>query len=251
MLVLGGLSYLTVQYLQLAVGLSPLQAGLWTLPSLAAGIAATALAPSAVRRVPPGTLIGASLALASVGCVVMTQVGGGSILTVVVGQSVLFAGLLPVNAVGVDLVVGAAPPQRAGAASAVSETTQELGTALGIALLGSLAAAVYSARVADALPEGTVDATAAAQVTLGAAAGTAGELPEELLTAAREGFTDGLQAAATASAVALVIMAVISLLLLRRVPVGEDDARRLAPDALVTSPARVPPERNGGRTRVE
>ena len=52
-------------------------------------------------------------------------------------------GLAPVFTLTTDLIIGAAPPERAGAASAISETSSEFGGALGIALLGALATAVY------------------------------------------------------------------------------------------------------------
>ncbi|MDQ3601304.1 MAG: MFS transporter, partial [Actinomycetota bacterium] len=135
--VLMGVSYLIAQYLQLVLGLSPLAAGLWMLPPLGVGIVSAMLPPMIVRRIRPGFVIGLSLALAATGFALLTQASGASGLAVVVAGLVLaFVGLMPVSALGVDIVLGAAPPERAGAASAISETTQELGGALGIAILG-------------------------------------------------------------------------------------------------------------------
>ena len=56
-------------------------------------------------------------------------------------------GLSPVITLGTDLIVGAAPPERAGSASAISETGAELGGALGIAILGSIANSAYRAQI--------------------------------------------------------------------------------------------------------
>lgn len=215
--VLMGVSYLTAQYLQLVLGLSPLTAGLWMLPPLGVGIVSTMLAPMLVRRVRPRFVIGAGLALAAAGFAVLTQVGGASGLAVVVtGLVVAFAGLMPVSALGVDIVLGAAPPERAGAASAISETTQEFGGALGIAILGSISTAVYRGQMTDAATEGVLSPAAeAARDTLGSAAGAAKQLPAALLATAEQAFTNGLQLAAAVSAVTLASVAILAATVLR------------------------------------
>jgi DHA2 family multidrug resistance protein-like MFS transporter len=213
--VMGGISYLTAQYLQLVLGLSPLEAGVWMLPPLGAGIVSMLLAPMIVRRLRPGSVIGAGLALAAVGFAVLGQAGGTSGLAVVV-TGLTVAGLMPVSSLGVDLVVSAAPAERAGAASAISETTQEFGLALGIAILGSIATAVYRETLAGAVPEAVpTDIADAVRDTLGGATGAAEQLPDGLLTTAGEAFTAGLQVAAGISAVALAAVAVTAAVVLR------------------------------------
>jgi MFS transporter, DHA2 family, multidrug resistance protein len=107
------------------------------------------------------------------------------------------------------MIVGAAPAERAGAASALSETSSELGGALGIAILGSLGAALYSNGMAGGLPEElAAEAARAAQTTLGAALSLADHLPGplglELARSAREAFTAALRVGAAASALLLV-----------------------------------------------
>jgi DHA2 family multidrug resistance protein-like MFS transporter len=224
--VMGGVSYLVAQYLQLVLRLSPLEAGLWMLPPLGVGIVAMLLAPMVVRRVRPGFVLAAGLALAAVGFAVVGQIGGAAgLVVVVIGLMIVFAGLMPVSALGVDIVLGAAPPERAGAASAISETTQELGLALGIALLGSIGVAVYRGQMLDAVAAGVApEAAEAARDTLGGASGVAERLPPGLLDTAREAFTDGLQLAAAASAVVLAGTAVVAAIVLRRVGAGSDTA---------------------------
>ena len=88
-----------------------------------------------------------------------------------------------------DLIVGSAPPERAGAASAISETGAELGGALGIAILGSIGTAVYRGAMADAVPAGVPpEAAEAARDTLGGAVAVAEQLPDQLgADAARRG----------------------------------------------------------------
>ena len=211
------------QYLQLVLGLSPLRAGLWMLPSSAAFIVGSMLAPLLARRARPAVAIVAGLALSAVGFGLLTQIDGAAGLAVLVASSVVFSlGLAPVDTLAADLTVGAAPPERAGAASALSETSAELGGALGIAVLGSVGAAVYRGQMTDAIPVGTPpQAAEAARDTLGGAVAAAGELPGQLgaalLDAARHAFTQGLELAAAVSAALAVAVAVLTAVLLQGV----------------------------------
>jgi MFS transporter, DHA2 family, multidrug resistance protein len=215
------------QYLQLVLGLSPLEAGLWSLPSAFGFIVGSNLAPRILRVVRPAYVVGAGLAMAAIGLGVLTQVGGSpnADLAILAGASLVISlGLAPVFTATTDLIVGSAPPERAGAASGISETGAELGGALGIALLGSIGVAIYRGRLADALPAAVpAEAAAAARETLGAAVRVASQLPAEtggaLLAAARDAFTFGLQLTAGLSAVVAAAMAVAATVLLRTVPV--------------------------------
>jgi MFS transporter, DHA2 family, multidrug resistance protein len=214
------------QYLQLVLGLSPLEAGLWTLPSAAGLVAGSMLTPLLVRRARPGTAMAAGLALAAVGFGLLTLVDGTSGLGVLVAGSVVFSlGVAPVGTLATDVMVGAAPPERAGAAAAISETGGEFGGALGIAVLGSIGAAVYRGQVADAVPAGVPpDAAEAARDTLGGAVVAAeqlgGELGAALLDAARQAFAQGLRLTAVVSAVLTVAVAVLAATLLGSPGVG-------------------------------
>ncbi|GLQ55464.1 hypothetical protein GCM10010862_27230 [Devosia nitrariae] len=98
---------------------------------------------------------------------------------------VLFSlGLAPVFTLATDPIVGTAPPERAGAASAIAETSSELGGALGIAILGSIVTAIYRSAMASAVPPGVPHQAAdAARDTLGGALAVAQQLPE--MTGAR------------------------------------------------------------------
>ena len=95
------------------------------------------------------------LTMAAVGLAVLTQVGGDDGLAIVVGSSLIISlGMAPVFGLTTELIVGSAPPERAGAASGISETGAELGGALGISILGSIGIAIYRGGVAEALPAG-------------------------------------------------------------------------------------------------
>lgn len=212
------------QYLQLVLGLSPLMAGLWTVPSMLGFIAGSLAVPRVVRRVRPAFVMGVGLVLAAIGFAVLAAVDGEARLAVVVVASVIYSiGLSPVIILATDLIVGSAPVERAGAASAISETSSELGGALGIAILGSIGTAVYRHHVSGALPAGLPpDAAEAAQGTLGGAVAIAQGLPEPiaaaLLAVARDGFTRSLEMAAVISGALAIATALIALAWLRRVP---------------------------------
>jgi MFS transporter, DHA2 family, multidrug resistance protein len=213
------------QYLQLVLGLSPLAAGLWSLPSAGGLIVGSNLAPRLLRRIRPAYVIGAGLGMAAVGLGVLTRVGGSpdaDLAILAAASLVVSLGLAPVFTATTDLIVGSAPPERAGAASGISETGAELGGALGIAILGSIGVAIYRGELASTLPAGVPSqAAAVARDTLGGAVGVAHQLPggvgAALLGAAREAFTMGLQVTAAISAVVAVGIAVLATFLLRGV----------------------------------
>jgi DHA2 family multidrug resistance protein-like MFS transporter len=224
------------QYLQLVLGLSPLKAALWSMPSFGAFIVGSMLTPPIVRRVRPAYVISGGLALAAAGYGLMTQVDQGSGLPVLVTASVIFSlGEAPVFTLATDLVVGIAPAERAGSAAAISETSSELGGALGIAILGTIGTALYRGQVADGIPAGVPpDAADAARDTLGGAVAAGEQLPDplagELLDIARDAFTLGLQVAALTSAVIAAATAVVAGVLLRRVG-AESDQEEAAPSS--------------------
>jgi DHA2 family multidrug resistance protein-like MFS transporter len=224
--VIAGIFLFLAQYLQLVLGLSPLQAGLWTVPSAGGLIAGSMLAPLIVRRVRPAFVMAGGLALSAVGFGMLIQVNAASGLAILVIGSVVFSlGVAPVGTLASDIIVGSAPPERAGAASGISETSAELGGALGIAVLGSVGTAVYRSEVTGAVPADVPPAAAeASRDTLGGAVAAAEELPDplgaELLDAAREAFTQALQLTAITSAAIVVGVAILAAVVLRDVRKG-------------------------------
>lgn len=212
------------QYLQLVLGLTPLVAGLWSVPSAAAFVLSSQLAPRVLGRVRPAYVVGGGLAASAVGLMLLTQVQVGHGLSALVGASVVISlGMGPVFGLTTELVVGAAPPERAGAASGISETAAELGGALGIAVLGSVGVALYRAGLAGAMPGGVpAPVAAAARDTLGGAVAAAGSLPQPsrsaLLAAAREAFVTGMQVTSLVAALIAVAVAVLAVVALRGHP---------------------------------
>jgi MFS transporter, DHA2 family, multidrug resistance protein len=189
-----GMDLFIAQYLQLVLGMSPFEAGLWMLPSAFGFIVGSNLASVIAGRVSNGHMVAGGAAVTAVGLAMLTQVGAQSGLAVLVAGSIVMAvGAAQVITLGTDVVVGAAPPQRAGAASAISETGLELGGALGIALLGSIGTAVYRAE---------------------AGGGTLAD-PVGAIDTATRAFAHGMQLAAVASSILMVAIAAIAWRLLR------------------------------------
>jgi MFS transporter, DHA2 family, multidrug resistance protein len=216
-----GVFLFIAQYLQLVLGLSPLEAGLWTVPSAFGFIAGSILAPALVRLVRPAFVVAGGLVVTAAGLGLLAQVEAGSGVALVVASSVVIAlGVAPPVTLGTDLVVGCVAPERAGVASGISETGAELGGALGIAVLGSIGVAVYRTQIADAVPAGVPpEASESAKDTLAGATdaieGLPGELGGQLLDAARDAFTQGLQVVAVAASVVAISTAVLAAILLR------------------------------------
>jgi DHA2 family multidrug resistance protein-like MFS transporter len=225
------------QYLQLVLGLSPLQAGLWMLPSSLGFIVGSLLTPLLVRRARPALVMAAGMVLAAAGFGLLTQLDPAAGLAVLVAGSVAFSlGSAPMTTLATDLMVGTAPPERAGAASGISETSSEFGGALGIAVLGSIGSAVYRGQMTEAVPAAVSgEAAAAARDTLGGAVAAAGKLPEQLgaalLDAAREAFTQGLRLSFAISAAVAVGIAVLVAALLRQVGAGPEPSRQPDPSS--------------------
>ncbi|GLY70112.1 MFS transporter [Amycolatopsis taiwanensis] len=218
---LAGLLFLVPQYLQLVLGLRPMTAALWLLPTTAAGVAGSLAAARLARRVRLPWLIGGGLLAGAAGFLVLVQIGvDGGLAMLVLGLVLVGFGVPLSETLTNDLIITVAPPERAGAASAISETGYELGGALGTAIMGSIAAAVYRAGV-------PVDAGDAARETLGSAVATSAHLPAEqaapLLAAVREAFVHGLQVSAVGGAALLAFASVQAMVLLRQ---GRTESRR-------------------------
>jgi DHA2 family multidrug resistance protein-like MFS transporter len=222
-LVLFGSFLFIYQYLQLVLELSPFMAGVVTLPSFAAFVVGSMLAPAFVKRVRPAYVMTAGLALAAVGLLGLTQLGVESGLGILIGTSIVYSlGIAPVFTLTNDLILGAAPPEKAGAASGISETGAELGGALSIAILGTIGTAVYRVQVQDGIPAAVpADEAETARDTLGGAVAVSGELPaalsDQVLEAARVAFTDGLQVVALVSAIIAALAAIGVAIFLRQV----------------------------------
>ncbi|MGW0790041.1 MFS transporter [Streptomyces sp. NPDC002911] len=222
----GGSMLLITQQLQFVEELPPVEAGLWMGPPALLMFLAAIASPLVARRVPPGIVVAATLALSTVGYVLLALVdASGGIALMVIGFGLVYLGLGALAALGTDLVVGAAPAEKAGSASAMSETVQELGLALGVAILGSLATAAYRNEVRAEIPAGTPSEVAdVAGDSLAGAVSSAQQMPADWLSHAKEAATSGMNTAMVVAAVCTLVLSFLSALVLRHVSViGGDE----------------------------
>lgn len=217
---LAGIGLMTTQYVQSVVGLSPAEAGVWQAPTGLGIAAGVMLAPVVVRWIAPVTAIAAGAACSVLGLLVLARTDASSGVAVVsIGVAVVAFGVGPVFVLGTGLVVGSVPPERAGAAASVSETSNLFGSTMGLAVLGSVGAAVYGREMT--VPAGVPEQLAeTARETVAGAAAVSGGLPgssaAELVGAAREAFTAGLNVVAVISAVLVVVLAAVIVRVQRR-----------------------------------
>jgi DHA2 family multidrug resistance protein-like MFS transporter len=232
LLALSGLLLFVSQYLQLVLGAGPLEAGLRMLPLTVGAIVGAPLTARLTAAVGQRATMTAGLLAAAAG-----MLGFGLALeqpypVLAAALALLGAGVGIALTCASDAVLSAAPPERAGAASSISETAYELGTGLGIAVLGSVLSALYvsgfvvPAAVAQATGPDGAGVADAARESLASAVAVAGQLPPaqaaDLVAAAVGAFDSALRSTATASAALLTAAAALTawLLAARRPRVG-------------------------------
>ncbi|TCJ97182.1 DHA2 family multidrug resistance protein-like MFS transporter [Nocardia alba] len=220
----GGLYLFATQYLQMVSGLTPLVAGVWLVPTAIASVIGSLIAPPLARRFGSGRVLAGGLSVAVVGYLLMAAAGADSGLALVAtGIALVFFGAGPMTALGTDLVVGSVPPEKAGSAASLSETSTELGISLGVALLGSVGTAVYRASIDGSLPgELGEDAAARSGDTLAGALASAsdlsGEVAAEIVAAGRAAFALSLTVVSSIGALVVAILTTVAFLVLRDKP---------------------------------
>jgi EmrB/QacA subfamily drug resistance transporter len=137
-----GLIFVLLQFLQLVLGYSPLEAGLALAPMAAVMIALAPRVPRLVERVGVRPVGPTGLGLIAVGMLVLsTMDAGSSYWHLLVGGLILGAGMALAAPPATTAIVSSLPDAKQGVASAVNDTAREVGGALGIAVLGSVLAA--------------------------------------------------------------------------------------------------------------
>jgi len=229
-----GFLYFVAQHLQLVRGLSPLQSGLALIPGMVAMIAAGLAVVPVARRVSARIVVPVALTFSAIGyALVWLSMGDGSLALLVAAFVSLGVGIGAAETVSNELILATAPPSKAGAASAVSETAYELGAVLGTTIIGGALAALYRANlvVPAGVPRG---AGAAAVETLAGAIAASHGLDEPLGSALREAaslaFDSGVSVASLIGIGLIVLAALIAATTLRedRAP-ARPLSRRRAP----------------------
>jgi DHA2 family multidrug resistance protein-like MFS transporter len=217
-----GVYIFIAQYLQLVLALTPLQAGWATVPWALGFVAGSMLlAPKLAQRFGPGRVLVWGLAAAAAGMALMVfaESGQQALVLLIAGMIVVSLGMAPVFAIGTELIITSAPPERAGAASAIAETSSEFCGALGIALFGSAGTLIYRHQLGAAWGS---ELPPEALATLGGALASAATLgPDQgqvLLAQARGAFTDALQFTALVGALLVLAASLLAARLLRGEP---------------------------------
>lgn len=189
------------QYLQQVLALSPLEAGLWSvLPSLAFCVMSLK-SYLVTERIGAERSVVWGLGIFAIGSLLMSVAAQGGSLFGILGSSVVMAlGFVPVVLTTTNLIVSSAPPERAGSASAISETSAEFGGALGVALLGSLATFLYRTQMAETA------APATAKLAIGDAIELSGAAAPQWLDLARDAFGSAYAAVCAVAFLGLVLM---------------------------------------------
>ncbi|GAA4902901.1 DHA2 family multidrug resistance protein-like MFS transporter [Stackebrandtia albiflava] len=171
-----GIFYLFTQYLQWVAALSPLEAGLWTLPYIGLNILGAMVAPPVSARIRPAIVMVAGLAVAAVGAAGFAVLSGDGVALWLLVAAISVIGLGQGAAVGLmsDLIISHAPADKTGSAAAAQEVGGELGTAAGIAVGGAVGVVAYREALADTMPA---------------------DLPEPVTAAARSSVHEGVTAA--------------------------------------------------------
>ncbi len=215
---LAGALFFFSQYLQFIKGLSPLQAGLFELPATLSALIAALLAGNAMRRFGRGPVTSMGLAAIGIGMAAIAFIlDSQQYLVFAVPLILIGAGDGVALTIASDTVLAVAPKDRAGAASAVSETGYELGTALGIALLGSVLTAVYQGALklpGVVPPEVAAAATESPGESFEAMKGLAADVTGPLTEAIHVAFTQALQVTTWVGAVVLIFGAFVTWRLL-------------------------------------
>ena len=223
-----GFIFLITQYFQFLRGYSPLETGLRILP-VAVCVAAGSIAGTLlVVRLGNKLVVTTGLLLLAIGYAwVSTASNSTGYGEIVVQMVFLGLGMGLTSAPATESIMGAVQSDKAGIGSAVNDATRELGGTLGVAVIGSVFASLYAARLDDLPGAVPVDAAQAAGESIGAALTVAGSLPTQAGAAVRDaaalGFFDGLQAGClVASAVALLGAVVAGIALPARPPAEVD-----------------------------
>ncbi|GAA2429281.1 MFS transporter [Actinomadura vinacea] len=226
-----GTLLLVTLYLQNVTGLTPLAAGLLLVVPNVLMIVGNLSTPPLANHIRPAYLIAGGLFVAGAGYMIFTLADSTSgPMMIFIAMCVAMLGTAPLAALCNHLAMGAVPPDKAGSGASIVQTTAEFGLGLGIATLATLGTAVYRSNVEGALGPVPPDVADAARESIDRAVGAAGQLPAEqssdLLAAARDAFTSGVQVVGIVSAIFYVGLAVLALRAFRHVRNshgGDDD----------------------------
>ncbi|MFD9815000.1 MFS transporter [Streptomyces sp. NPDC059080] len=215
MLALVGLQLIAVQYLQLVLGLSPLQTGLRMLPLVFAAMAAGLTGSRILQILGPRTMVSCGFVLTAGAVLCLTAMNAHDRFWLLSAGFVLLGFGFQTTLFGAyESMLSEAPPEQAGGAAAIGETSYQLGAGIGVALLGSVMNAAYAPGIGHVAGVSAREAASASH-SLGEAYNVAAALDgpagAALRVVARDAFVRGLHITLVASAVLLLAGAAIAL----------------------------------------
>ncbi|MGI9606841.1 MAG: MFS transporter [Acidimicrobiales bacterium] len=208
-----GFFFVLTQYLQFTLDYTPLEAAIRTLPFAPTMIAIAPRGPALAARFGAGRMMAIGMTVSAIGMVMFAFMGSDtSYPPVALGIIVTSAGMALTFPTATEAIVSSLPQNKAGVASAMNDTTREVGGAIGIALLGTLLSSGYRRSLGDATDGLPPELADVAQDNVGAALAVAADAPggESLAAAARDAFVDGMVwSMGTGAAVMLVGAAIV------------------------------------------
>jgi EmrB/QacA subfamily drug resistance transporter len=220
-LTLFGFIFVITQYFQFIKGYSAFESGVRLLPVAISIAVASIVGPRVVERIGTTAVVAGGLVTFAAGLAWASTADAATPYVQIALQMILLGGGLGLTtAPATESIMGSLSVDKAGVGSAVNDTTRELGGTLGVAIVGSVFASIYSSRLSDSavvasLPE---QARAAMERSMAAAQRVIGQLPQPVIpdvrAAVNTAFLDGLQIGSLVSAgIALGAAIVVAWLL--------------------------------------
>jgi EmrB/QacA subfamily drug resistance transporter len=209
-----GTMFLVIQYLQLVLGYSALSTAVRILPMAPIMMIVAPLTPRLTARIGTNRTVASGMVLTAAGFALLAGLTAHSSYLYVLACFIpLISGIALTMAPMTSAIMSAVPARRAGAGSAMNDATRELGAALGIAVLGSIAASRYTASLDDVAGLLPAASRSSARSSLAGALEAASKLPAAarnlVTTAAQNAFIDGIRLAAVVGVVLALVAAVV------------------------------------------
>lgn len=216
-----GVMFLVSQYFQLVLGYTPLSSAIRFLPMAPIMIIVSPLTPRLVARFGANRTVAAGMSMVAVGFLLFSRLDvGTSYPYVLLCVFALVSGISLTMSPMTAAIMSAVPARRAGSGSAMNDASREVGAALGVAVLGSVAASRYATHVASYVADLPTALRGEAESSLVGALQAAAQLPQEaagrLVYGAQEAFVSGIHAASITGALLAFAAAAVVLRYLPR-----------------------------------
>lgn len=218
-LALIGVFFSMSQIQQLILGFTPLEASLAMIPIMLPMIIVTPFVPKVVAKFGSRLTVSAGLLITAAAFMLMSIFWTADMTywhLLSVGL-IMVAGISIAMTPGTNILMASVPRNRSGMGSAMNDTTRELGGALGVAILGSILAAVYKDQIAETAAKFTgeirvgLESSLAVALEVGKSLGPAGQ---SVIEASKDAWMSGIEIAALVSAILLLASAVAAFVFL-------------------------------------